>query len=130
MDFNITSLRLVRPAQIYTKAANIVHFVLEFFTRHENIKTCHEILCQVARAREAQAIATLGWRGRAGRFATPTKSTRTTVQTARTSSLKCRVYQVVNLIHKYTTSQTNNKLTYDIILKGFQLWQEKKQIRK
>ena len=87
------------------------------------------MLWQVALAREAQAIATLGWRGRGGRFATPTKSTRMTAQTVRTSSSKCRVYQVVNLFHTYTT-YTNKNLMHNIILKGFQLWQEKKHIRK
>ena len=87
-------------------------------------------MCQVALAREAQAIATLGWRGRGGRFATPTKSTRMTVQTARTSSLKCRVYQVVNLLTNIQLIHTNNNLRHNIILKGFLLWQEKKHIRK
>ena len=69
----------------------------------------------MARAREAQVIVTLGWRGRGGRFATqtrwdeknvtifvseetsecfPIRSTRMTAQTAMTCSSKCRVYQV------------------------------------
>ena len=49
-----------------------------------------------------------------------------TAQTVRTSSSKCRVYQVVNFIHY----ETNANLTHNMILKGFQLWQEKKHIRK